>query len=76
MVLEPVAGDGSFGKGVGGLGGLQRQVDPLTVLGTRLHGFTGRGGGSRDNYLSWVWELVQELVAVQIGRSWLVSQGG
>ena len=25
MVLEPVAGDGSFGKGVGGLGGLQRQ---------------------------------------------------
>ena len=30
MVLEPVAGDGLFGKGVGGLGGLQRQVHPLT----------------------------------------------
>ena len=26
IALEPVAGDGSFGKGVGGLGGWQRQV--------------------------------------------------
>ena len=30
MVLEPVVGDGSVGKGVGGLGGLQWQVHPLT----------------------------------------------
>ena len=46
------------------------------VLGTRLYGRTGRGGGNQDSYLSWVWELVQELVAVQIGWSLLVSQGG
>ena len=39
MVLEPVAGDGLVGKGVGGLGGFQWQVHPL-----RLHGHTGRGG--------------------------------
>ena len=38
------------------------------VLSTRLHGHTGRGGGNLDSYLSWVWELVRELVAVQIDR--------
>ena len=31
MVLEPVAGDGSVGKGVGGLGGLQWQVHPINL---------------------------------------------